>query len=776
LQFANPADKVLKRHTFEINATSKSTLLQSYDEIAHQVNRSHDASEFTTKSRDRITGNSLKTWLEDHENGGWFMVVHGFDSAQDAAELWPMLPKPESEYSQMIITTRTRATVKNRLNATACVQVDALSQADSMRLFTHHIQRKLTSRNQQSSADSTGGSNDYPTKSLVDKLWSPFMIKSAAKQMNDDLLTVGQMSEMLKAGGLSGVRTSFPDYLGYVLSPLDANGLSGYSSWPRVARFLLILAFFHPQGVGWDLLLLEYKQEANNLTEFLKTLQDCSMIWQDRRQDPPTYVLNSHVRRALLDWVEYGPSAGHIRSDDHGPKALLQRYNKALSMIYRAYKSKHNASAKRTKTSSFDPHAAKQALMPHFEGFLQFTDKYSDKLDFSLSDSAVRAVILFSKVLLDKDRYDDAMRVTAYAQKHFTCDLSETNAMNDEKSKQARVSFHLVRQLIKVYLAHPQDDDSIEYWLKAEALMKKLQQDAPQMEKLDLEWAKFTSPTLEIQLDKVRVLWKSGSLQDARRELSDIINSTGVLTIQEGQLLEPLQGEGRLASLGTPNNRVEEEKIRKYIRDIQLRVTRESGLLYTIEGDLYDQSNTKLAHKSWQKAREALLLARHAVRKWFSDDTALYAELSVEIAVVNTKIGTSNLVDEAIRTLGAACRRVKDRYGSCRRAWDLEQKLNDARLKSEHLVADGTESSRELLELYEQRLGKEKMATKKCALQLANGLMLMGKLEERVALGERYPGLGEDLEQELRHDVGPSRTLTVSLVALFMVLSGYWWY
>jgi hypothetical protein len=772
----NPANESLKRHTFDIEATDESAILDSYEAIALHINESQDYSASATRSRESTTRENVKAWLEDPRNGEWFIVIHGFDSVQRASQLRAMLPVPERGRCQMIITTRTRYTVSDLLDKDlheACVKVDALSHADSMRLFTHHIRRRLTTRNVRGLEDGSNDKINHQTDSLVATLWSPMMIRSAVTYMNREWLKVKQMSKMLSDKGFSAVKTSFGDYLQYLLRPLNIDGASSYTSSPRVRHFLFLLAFFDAQGVSWELLELEYKHEKRDLIEFLRILQDCSMVEMVDQEDDLVYVLNAHVRRAILDWIEHSHDPGlvdntyHSQSRDYGPEGLLQRYNKALAMTYKAYNNMHDTSAKRTQVMSLKPHTSKHTLMPHFECFLEFTKKYPENVNFRLSDLAVRAVILFSKVLLDRDRYDDAMRVTAYAQAHFKCDFSEIGAADATKSKQARVLFHLVRQLVKVYLARPQDDRSAEYWSKAEALIETLQSDVHRVERLEPEWAKFTSLKFEIQLDKIRVFWKSERLEAARRELSHIIESTGKLTRDGDQLHEP-PGNNESLLYGVPGSVADREKRRNSVREPQLRVTRESALLHTAEGILHDQTDPKLAHKSWQKARSELKLAQFAVSKWFPENKALYADLGVELAVVNTKIGSRHLVEDAIRTLEIACKEAKSAYGSCRRAWNLERRLNEARLKSKKHVRRGTESSRELLELYEQRLGPEKVATKKCAKLLARGYELMGKTEERRELGQRYPCLA----QRFGDDIGLMMAMILRLQALIMWLLG----
>jgi hypothetical protein len=738
----NPTDEILKRHTFKVYANSKLTLLDSYNTIVQQIR---------SKGREKTTQDTLKAWLEDRRNGGWFMVVHGFDSIQNADELWDMLPVPERGLCQMIITSRTRAAVTEYLGHDACIPVDTLSRADSMRLFNHHVQRALTNRTPRVNADRADDGSDHETESLLEVLWSPFMIKSAAEHMNKNWFTVEFMKERLDGRGFSAVKTRPEDYLGYILRPLLLNRSSEHSSWPRVVHFLFLLAFFAPEGISWDLLLSEYKDQEDDLDGFLKTLQDCSMVSQDSQQKPSLYVLNGHVRRALLGWIEHGPDPGRKRSKGHGPEALLQRYNKTLSMTYRTYKNR-NSLAKRTKTKPTKSDQSKQALMRHFECFLDFTKKYPETLTIPLGNLAVRSVIFFSKILLDKDRYDDAMEVTAYAHAHFKCDLIETNAADDETSKEARVSFHLVRQLVKVYLALPEDDYSAQYWWRAQELIEKLHSMSIRLEKLELEWTRFTSPKLEIQLDKVRVCWKSKNIKDARRELCHIVESTGLLKMEKNRLLEPIQVVGSLVHLGTPKNVAEDYKRRDSLRELQLKVTRENGLLHTAEGMFHEQTDPKLAAKSWRQARQALTLAQRAAKEWFSEDIVLEAAIGVEIAVVNTKIGTPDLVNKAIKILNTAHTKASFTYGSCRRTWDMERRLNEARLRSKNKkhITIGTESSRGLLALYEKRLGMEKVATKKCAMQLEKGLRLTGQWEERDALVERYRFLEQDSCDDFR--------------------------
>jgi hypothetical protein len=111
------------------------------------------------------------------------------------------------------------------------------------------------------------------------------------------------------------------------------------------------------------------------------------------------------------------------------------------------------------------------------------------KLNVELDDAAVRAITSISQTLLDQDRHTEAMEVLEYAQKHFQCGYPGAQLSKATHPKQARVLFHLLRQLFKVYLSRPGDDDSAHYLTMAEDLLKRLREEAGRIDKIELTWA-----------------------------------------------------------------------------------------------------------------------------------------------------------------------------------------------------------------------------------------------------------------------------------------------
>ncbi|KAI0576369.1 SPS1 Serine-threonine protein kinase [Pyrenophora tritici-repentis] len=726
-QFVYPEDKAITRHTFFVDATTADSLMSSYDAIADKINLSEVDITGQSQAFSRVTRYSLGSWLNQEKSGKWFMVVDGFDPIGDMTELKQMLPTPRHGMDQILITTRNLAKIREYYSSCklqiACIEVTALSPADSMRLFKQNIGEWERLK---------GDETDTPKiKDLLEKLWSPLMIKYAANQIGDTRVTVMQLKELVDDNGLSEVTVPFESYLTHVLEPLTGT-LSHTPSWPRVVGTLFLLAFFDPNGVKWSTLKNDHtkRSKRSGLLRSLGKLEDYALI---NKAPGEVYSINGNIRETILEWIE------QLDGPEGGAEGLLKRHSKALSIIYKSYQSLL-ANAMETSPNAYSQlHQAEQPFMPHFECFLNFTKKHTRQQKPELRYPAVRAVICFSKVLLDKDRYEEAMRVTEYTREHFQHKLGEADS-----EKQVRVFFILGRHLITIYLAHPRDAESSTFQSKARDLIAQLQSVVQEIKKQHLGWDWLTTISLEIKLDQARLYRESEQFDDAHRELSSI-GVTIEKKISNGDKVTK-QVHKRKTS-GYRNTRRPEHH--PSLPKLRIMSKFQDGLLHMTEGDSKYSINQSDALAFWYKARGLLLSAVDAAETYCPTDESWHEEIRVAIAVVNTKIGQKSLVNDAIDALNLVRGRMEERYGLVRRTMDVEFKLNEARLKSskQHVVKVATDSSREIFHWYKDHFGEYATDTKDCASQLVRARIRVGETDmEDMRAFIKYYGLEKEAE------------------------------
>lgn len=685
---------------FHVNATSVECLIRSYDAIADVINNSQADPTDRYREGSLVTRYTLKPWLEDDKNGRWFMVVDGLNQTSSMAELRNLLPIPRDGVDQILITTRDRAAARGYLtrkqHLPPCIEVTALNPEDSMRLFMQNI-------DESQRLDSTEITDKIA--SLLEKLWSPIMIKLAAENTIKRPISVLHLEELVEDNGLSEVKAPFKSYLEYVLEPLDSELSIGSSRRWEVGT-LFLLAFFDPDGVSWDILKKNYdkkkkKPGKSELVGVLGRLEDCALIRKVMESTDHVYSISTgNIRQAILEKIER----------DDGLEGLLTRYSKALSLVYKFYqplrKSKDSARLRQIEHS----------LMPHFECFLRFTNKHPQRQRFRLHDLAVRAVICFSKVLIDQDRHKEAMDVTEYTREHFKPERAD--------EKQMMLHFNLGRHLTSIYLTRPKDATSFHYRSKAEILIAELQSVADMSKGHGVTWTWLPSMDLKIKLDQVKVYRQATQFSEAHRLLSNI---------QEG--IEIASTKGGRGPRHTNNERIHGFAA----RELQTLITYQDGLLHTAEGISKHKGNPRAALESWNKARDLLLKAKKDAKNTRPADQAWHDEIRAAIAVANTRIGQKHLIQDAIKALELVLDRTKENYGLVQRTKDVERRLNEARLKSsKHDVKLATESSRELLDWYAKHCGSHAKDTEDCALQLVRGLEKMGKMNEAKMIRKKY--------------------------------------
>ncbi|KAF2656071.1 hypothetical protein K491DRAFT_757864 [Lophiostoma macrostomum CBS 122681] len=760
LQFNDPDNKAMKRDIFRVDGSNAEAWYRSYDEIAAMINNLHATGRRKTGRDIELRKEGVKAWLEDKSHGGWFLIVDGLEMYEDTKRLGELLPSLTRGYHQVLITTRNRDIVEDLDlydKEDACIEVDPPNTEILLRLFNDCIDKTMLKQESQEGQEREQTLMNADTKKLLETLWSPLLVEKAARHMNKHHLDIADMNELFKKEGFFLVEYFFPNYLEYVLRPLLSGPLSDHNAWSREIRTLVISAFFAPSGVNYKILAFSYS--TNEPAAFLKSigsLQSCSFVRVRKSMEgnQKICVLKGNLQRALLDWIK------HAEGEEGGDWGLLLRYNKALSMTYRHYTPKKRKDRQNGWTSPILrdnddsenrvgslTRAYDKALphMPHFERFLAFTREVAPLPEFKLDDDSVRAITHFSCALVDKDRHSEALRVMEFAQDHYYhFDHLQSKANDRHDLKRIRIRFWLGRQLCKVYLSRPEDGrTSEEYWDKAKDLMKSLKREAELAGDQHPAWMGHSLLHWELELDSVRVLCMSKEHLEARDLLETIRSKAGTLSENEqGNVTttrvyeftkwsEKREGECALSR----------SKRRVRLRKLFIQITREDGLLHSSESMAKPESRFQSKGlESLNKARDAFRLSEKAAQEWFPDDKELSSEIGVEIAVAETKLGKPHLVKKAIHFLERRVKETRDSYGECRRSWDLERRLNAARLKcDQHHIEAATASAGKLLKYYERKLGSDKVATRRCAMQRYEGLLLLGRRQEAEDLLREYP-------------------------------------
>lgn len=726
--------------------------MDSYDDIAKIINHTQTGTIGESDNLTRVTKHTLRSWLGEENTEKWFMVVDGFDSMSDMAELKKTLPTPRTGMDQLLITTRNRAIINEYSRGKThvpCIRVSALGPADSMRFFKQNIEEWKRLKGEDTDTPKIG--------SLLETLWSPMMIKNAANQIERTRATAVQFKELVDDSGLAEVTTDFApeqSYLAHILQPLT-NTLSQTSSWPRELGTLFLIAFFHSSGVKWSILKETHgtKKKRKPLLTALGTLQDCAFVDKAERKTDPVYSIYGNIRQAILEWVE---------QNDGGAEGLLKRYNKMLSITYKSYRSSLKAFTIIASDASPRLHQAEQPFMPHFECFVKFTEKHTQQQKPLLHYLAVRGIICFSKDLLDRDRHRQAMAVVEYSRRHYQYKLEK-----EDSEKQLHTFFTLGRHLITIYLARPEDNSSYIYRTRASRIISELWSTCTHIKGRYPGWTWLTLMSVEIKLDEVRVHRQSANIEQARQILSRINDTLNAMSDDDDEVIDHYYEN---AASADHNGRMSQTHLSR--QKLLIMAKFQDGLLQMTEGNLKHQKDRRNALAIWGNARKLLLSTEQEVERYHPPDELWHDDIRVAIAAVNMRIGQKSLIHDAISTLESVQGRMEERYGSVRRTMDVKRKLNEARLKSHRKHVNlATQSSRELLHWYTEHFrentksGGMTMCTIDCASHLVRGLERMGKRDELKELKRKY-NLGGDLS-----DINDTRRLGVLFnLSFFFIL------
>ncbi|KAF2789212.1 hypothetical protein K505DRAFT_284791 [Melanomma pulvis-pyrius CBS 109.77] len=725
-QFSDPKAEV-RKHTFWVNAETLVDMQYSYMQIGQAIKLFDDGRANTEKVLEQVN-----KWLEDGSNGPWIMVIDGLDVASEAAEIKRNLP--EQGCGQILITTRNRGLVQEFVlfHKGAGIEVERPDEEDCMRIHKYYTDKNLFKKFTKHTDD------------LLDLLWFPKLIKEATNYMNIHHMYPKDLFEDITDRGFSEIDAFSPHFVEYLLEPLVPHSLADAERWPREVKVLVRFAFFDTGGIDFELIDLVKRESGfencHNLRQILATLRNCSLINTVTQDDRTIYSINKTIQLAVLEWIE----------KEQGRIGLLKIYDKALSMMYRYYQERRNGGKKNAnkKTGSLAQHQGssfkyKEMLLPHFERFLAFATKKSSPLQFSFADRAVQAIILFSRPLLDQDRHGDAIHVLEYAQAHSSVDV---DGLPEAKAqRRQRIHFWLGRQLVKAYISRPPDDMSWSYWEKAEKLVIRLLKEAKESANNSSGYMWAGNPVLawEISLDLVRVYWESKRLHEAEQQLG-LMDQIKV-QLEDGKVKFPAIKDIVPALEDPAAQNVEAMAERSNtLKKLAIQVKQEEGLLHLATGRKHaSQKAPGLARDCWKAARDALSTAELALRQSLPEEKEMQSFVAVHIAVANTKIGTREALRKAEQTLTDELKKVQRDYGpDCQRAWEMERKLNAVRLQGDKSqISVAMNSSMMLLGFYEETFGENSGPAIKCASQLREAYVKLGRLQDAHDLAKKVLGM-----------------------------------
>jgi tetratricopeptide (TPR) repeat protein len=649
---------------------------------------------------ENILYEAVKSRLEDTPTEPWFMVIDGLDHSQEARVIEPLLPR--RGYGWMLFTTRNRYLVRNlvELKKQACAEVELPSEKASLQMFKHYVDGSLVDE------------EEVHAKKLLNLLCCPDIIRRAAEDMNVHKRTCEHMCDEMMDDIFTKVEHLRPNFAEFLLKPILTSPLRPGCEWSGELELLFQLCMFNNQiGVDFKLIGVEYERGSHsNVRHMLDTLRGCFLISVRERSgdtERPLYLVNKIVEMAVRTWIK----------TNEGQIGFLARYNKALSMMFRSYdqrkradqRNKRNKPGKATSSSN----RYKAFFLPHFEGFVTFTSVAHEPFDFRLYYRAVQAVVTFSSTLLDADRHDDAIRVLEFARRHYK--WTDLEAQDDIRKQRCRGAYFALNQrLVKAYLSGPREDKSRSDFTNAENLVQTLQREATTADDT-FPCAGKTLRKWDLSLDMVRVLWESGKLDKAWQQFEEI-KKINIVIDKRDAILPDFQIPSN------PQDSKYEEKIRQELQRLATMVKCEQGLLNLATGqEHYRKKDMREARRSWEAAREAFLDAKVAVEQWFSHDSRQLANIELHLAEAYMKVGRKEDLCAVVSTFERELEQVSERVGNrCRRACDIEYKLNAARLeRGSHDDVEQVElSSRQLFEHNQITLGSDHDRTIECAAQL----------------------------------------------------------
>ncbi|KAI4690387.1 hypothetical protein J4E81_007540 [Alternaria sp. BMP 2799] len=683
---------------------------------AHNLEDFHDsytaiAASFKTEDPRLDSWEKLFSFVKSHlekSTKKWFMVVDGFDgpATQDMRRFLP------SKNGKILYTTRDAHLVDELVDKTQespLIEMQPPDRTRAMALFRTYVDNALIEE------------DNTHAESLLQEFNWPEMIRRISRDMNDRKMKCRQMYKHLQNERYTTSERLLPNLAEQLLIPTLGASLRYEDQWSHEISVLVLLCLFdNTTGLDSKLIRVEYSDlEPQILDAWLKKLVDCCFVRIQSTDRPhPVYLVEMTVNLAVRTWM----------AKNDTPQIKLKRYSTVLSMLYSRYTSKKKAELNKRKSKPSRAHKSfasfKDALMPHFNKFVEFARQDPGQISFSLYDPAVQAVILFSDVLLHKDRFEDAITVLEFTRGHFKleeCSKSEEDDNNrkgngrgrggDEKAnekvrrRRRGLYFQLAESLTMAYLSRPKDGQSLRYLGKAKALVEDLQRKVASSDDTVI-WEGRSLRAWKLGHQMVRVLWKSGEFDKAWTAFKEVSRISVKLEDNEAVLQQ--SGDDDYHS---------EDK--QEMRKLAIRMKREESLLNFAHGDkLESNGRNRMAMKRWKAAYGACLDLRKALRQWFPTDDTLMDENDDDEAKILVKLGsTENLNDAAAfleRVLEALSK--EGEHANAQRTWEFQCRLNEIRLKrrGKEDVKDAKKSLDEWREVIKDSLGKQHDLTLYC--------------------------------------------------------------
>jgi hypothetical protein len=684
-QFAK-ANSPERKHTFWISMASSDTIHEGYKRIADKIR----APQHILAGTDEKLAEYVERWLQDDKSGAWILVLDGLDTGSDTgntiAHQRDLLDLEKiHRHGQILITARSRACVKVLHGQYERLQLTPPGLDDCLRIYDRFIDKSLFPV------------VDQNTKDLLDALSLPKLIKEAVDYMNSNMIPPNVLWENINSEAFRGVYEFSPDILNHLLNHLPEG-----TSRPDYSRIeiqkLFILAMFG-EGASYGLLKSELdEKELPRLLPALGVLQNSSLVILDKE----IYRVEKTVQAVL--WA-------HIDREEGG-LGFLQRFNKMLSMMYAYYRQS-------TCTDSFMTFMVNQNLALNFERILKFAKKRPREYPYKtgIATSSVLAIIEFARALCDQDRYDDATKILDFARDHYLVDHDS----REEKRKRFVIRYKLDQQIMKTYLSRPSEKSSYSinpYWKAAETIVTNQIEEAKSWKDTADHNFENQMRKWDLSLDLVRVRYYLKQWAEAEKELDslDEIN----ITISHGEAILDDHVDLRSGIKGTQSDQIQiEEKRRAEFRHIAVRKAWVEGLFHLEKGQHAEVRGDKTgAKKSWEAAKKALDVAEIALGSW-EPKSETRAKVLVNIADVNTKLGTKKGLEQALKTFEDTLKEIEIKYGSnCMRAWDMQCRINAVRLKTGRDLDKAVSSLESLLGHYEEKFGGQAAPTVRCTHQL----------------------------------------------------------
>lgn len=683
---------------------------------AHNLEDFHDsytaiAASFKTDDPQFGSWEKLCNFVKSHlekSTKKWFMVVDGFDgpATQDMRRFLP------SKNGKILYTTRNAHLVNklvDRTQESPLIEMQCPDITRAMALFRTYVDKTLIEE------DSTHA------ESLLQEFNWPEMIRRISRYMNDRKMTCRQMCKFLKNERYTATERLLPNLAEQLLIPTLGASLRYEDQWSHEISVLILLCLFdNTTGLNSKLIRVEYNElEPDILDTWLKKLVDCCFIRiQSTERSHPVYLVDMTVNLAVRTWM--------VNNDT--PQIKLKRYSTVLSMLFSRYTSRKKAELNKRKSKPSRAHKSfasfKDALMPHFNRFVEFARQNPGRISFSLYDSAVQAVILFSDVLLHKDRFEDAITVLEFTKRHFEleeCSKSEEDdnkrkgdgrgKRGDEKAneklrrRRRGLCFQLADLLTKAYLSRPKDEKSLAYLEQARILVEELQKKVASRDDTVM-WEGRSLRAWKLGHQMVRVLWKSGEFDKAWTAFEEVSRIS--VKLEENEAVLQQSGDDDYHS---------EDK--QEMRKLAIRMKREESLLNFAHGDkLKSNGRNRMAMKRWKAAYDACLDSRKALRQWFPTDDTLMDENDDHEAKILVRLGSTENLNDAAAFLKRALEALskEGEHANAQRTWDFECRLNEIRLKRRGKgdVEDAKKSLDKWRDVIKNSLGKKHNLTLYC--------------------------------------------------------------